>query len=284
MERDTSSDRGGDQAVWRDLVARLELPQAIDPADAPWPDRENLTSARHAGRQDTSRQDTSRQDTGRSGTGRPAAGHRRAGRHDPDGLGQDGLGQDGLGQDGPAQDGQEQSRADADESAPGQGYDVPVSRRRVIRPATFLRFAEAGQFGEGDPGRPGPPAGRHAVPPARLPREDPSRPRPDRGGLGGGLDFQDLADLEFFDEDEDGRYVPPQIPPQPKLDPVARGAWTALFGGPGYLFLAITLSWQVPGWAELAAIIAFITGFVVLVSRLGDGPSRKDGPDQGAVV
>ncbi len=78
--------------------------------------------------------------------------------------------------------------------------------------------------------------------------------------------------------------MPPQIPPLPKLDPVARGAWTALFGGPGYLFLATTLSWQVPGWAELAAIVAFITGFVVLVSRLGDGPSRKDGPDQGAVV
>ena len=74
------------------------------------------------------------------------------------------------------------------------------------------------------------------------------------------------------------------MPPQPKLDPVARGAWTALFGGPGYLFIATTLGWQVPGWAQLTAIVAFITGFVVLVSRLGDGPSRRDGPDQGAVV
>jgi hypothetical protein len=65
---------------------------------------------------------------------------------------------------------------------------------------------------------------------------------------------------------------------------VAKGAWAALFGGPGYLFIATTLGWQVPGWAELAAIVAFVTGFVVLVSRLGDGPSRRDGPDQGAVV
>jgi hypothetical protein len=95
----------------------------------------------------------------------------------------------------------------------------------------------------------------------------------------------DLPDGEDLDESADERYIPPHIPPQPKLDSVARAAWTALFGGPGYLFIATTLRWQVPRWAELAAIIAFITGFVVLVSRLGDdGPSRRDGPDQGAVV
>jgi hypothetical protein len=94
----------------------------------------------------------------------------------------------------------------------------------------------------------------------------------------------EVPDWPPLDENADERYVPPHTPPQPRLDPVARGAWTALFGGPGYLFIATTLEWQVPGWAELAAIIAFITGFVVLVSRLGDGPSRRDGPDQGAVV
>jgi hypothetical protein len=98
----------------------------------------------------------------------------------------------------------------------------------------------------------------------------------------------DLGRLELADGDDDEiageRYVPPEVPPLPKLDPVARGAWTALFGGPGYLFIATALSWQIPGWAELAAIIAFVAGFVVLVSRLGDGPSRRDGPDQGAVV
>jgi hypothetical protein len=96
----------------------------------------------------------------------------------------------------------------------------------------------------------------------------------------------ELGWLELDDDDgnADDRYVAPHVPPLPKLDPVARGAWTALFGGPGYLLIATTLSWQVPGWAELAAIVAFVAGFVVLVSRLGDGPSRRDGPDQGAVV
>lgn len=242
MERDTSSDQGGDQAVWQDLVARLELPQAVDPASAPWPDRENLTPARHA-----KCQQPKPAPEPEHGTGEPRN---------------------------------------------GRNHDAAVTRRRIIRPATFLRFAEASQQAE---------ASQH-LEPAGLDQDSPSSDAspasdasPDRNsssasdssggdGLGGGLDFQDLADLEFSDENDGERYVPPQIPPLPKLDPVARGAWTALFGGPGYLFLATTLSWQVPGWAELAAIIAFITGFVVLVSRLGDGPSRRDGPDQGAVV
>lgn len=94
----------------------------------------------------------------------------------------------------------------------------------------------------------------------------------------------DLRWLEPSDVDPHDRYIPPPVPPLPKLDPVARGAWTALFGGPGYLLISTTLGWQDPGWAELAAIIAFVAGFMVLVSRLGDGPSRRDGPDQGAVV
>lgn len=209
MGRDASSDRGGDQAVWQDLVARLELPQVTDPAGAPWPDRENLSPAEPA----KTTQSTDRR--------APGSG--------------------------------------SDEPGSGDEYDLPISRRRVIRPATYLRLGQ-------DTARP---AGG----------ED-SRCK---DGMTSGLDFQDLADLEFDDEDSD-RYVPPEIPPQPRMDPVAKGAWTALFGGPGYLFLATTLSWHVPGWAELAAIIAFVAGFVILVFRLGDGPSRKDGPDQGAVV
>jgi hypothetical protein len=175
--RDTSRDQSGDQAAWRDLVARLELPSAIDPADAPWPDRENLAPA------------TS------SATSAPAAS------------------------DWPT--------APTGTPTPPSAPDEPLNLRHDLN---FVDF-----------------------------------------------DAED-------DEDQDHRYVPPYVPPQPKLDPVARGAWTALFGGPGYLFIATTLGWQVPGWAELAAIIAFITGFVILVSRLGDGPSRRDGPDQGAVV
>jgi hypothetical protein len=85
-------------------------------------------------------------------------------------------------------------------------------------------------------------------------------------------------------DEESERYVPPPAPPLPKLSPAVRAAWLGLFGGPGYLFAATLLGWQVHGWEALAAIAAFVAGFTVLVIRLGDGPSRRDDPDQGAVV
>jgi hypothetical protein len=84
--------------------------------------------------------------------------------------------------------------------------------------------------------------------------------------------------------DDDEHFVPPPPPPLPHLDSVAKGAWTALFGGPAYLLVATLVGWVVPGWAALAAIAAFVIGFVVLVLRLGDGPSRGAGPDNGAVL
>lgn len=149
--RDLGKDEGREQAQWRDLVARLELQPSIDPAEKPWPDRENL-------------------------------------------------------------------RAEA--------------------------------------------------------QPDPAGPRDYE------LDEPREGDLD----EEDDRYIPPPLPPQPGLDPVAKGAWLALFGGPGYLLVATLLSWQIPGWAALTAVVAFVAGFVVLVFRLGDGPSKRDGPDQGAVV
>jgi hypothetical protein len=149
----------GDEAAWRDLVARYDVPAGGDPAAVPWPDRENLT------------------------------------------------GRDGQGDD----------------------------RTRVIRPA---------------------------APPPRDPV-----PVPDPEA-----------------EDDDEHYVPPPPPPLPRLDPVAKGAWAALFGGPAYLVLTSILGWTVPGWAALLAVMAFVGGFAVVVLRMGDGPSRGEGPDNGAVL
>ncbi len=99
-----------------------------------------------------------------------------------------------------------------------------------------------------------------------------------------GADELISADIGEDGEDGDDRYLPPAPEPLPPVDPVTRGAWLALFGGPGYLFVAAVLGWQLTGWDELAAMAAFVIGFVVLMLRLGDGPSRRDGPDQGAVV
>jgi hypothetical protein len=84
--------------------------------------------------------------------------------------------------------------------------------------------------------------------------------------------------------DDGDHFIPPPPPPLPTLDPVTKGAWVALFGGPGYLFVAIMLGWSVPGWAAFCAVAAFVGGFATLVVRMGDRPPRDSGPDDGAVV
>lgn len=175
--RDLGEDEGREQAQWRDLVARLELQAPIDPAQAPWPDREDLRAKAQPG---------------------PAGGAGASGRSDL-----------------------------TPEARSGDAEPMPTGPRDY----------ELDEPREGD-----------------------------------------------LDEDDDDRYVPPPLPPHPGLDPVAKGAWLALFGGPGYLLIATLLSWQIVGWAALTAVAAFVAGFVVLVFKLGEGPSKRDGPDQGAVV
>lgn len=86
---------------------------------------------------------------------------------------------------------------------------------------------------------------------------------------------------EFPGDDDDGHYVPPPPPPLPSADPLTKGAWIALIGGPVYLLVTVILDWEVPGWAAFLAVAAFIGGFVTLVLRMGDEP--RD-PDDGAVV
>jgi hypothetical protein len=83
---------------------------------------------------------------------------------------------------------------------------------------------------------------------------------------------------------DEGDFVPPVPPPLPTLDPVTKGAWAALFGGPAYLLIATMAGWAVPGWAAFLAIAAFVSGFAILVIRMGDRPPRDSGPDDGAVL
>ena len=85
--------------------------------------------------------------------------------------------------------------------------------------------------------------------------------------------------------DDDEHYIPPAPPPLPKLDPMAKGAWAALFGGPGYLVVATAAGWSVSGVAAFCAVAAFMAGFVILVLRMHDsGPGGPDDGDDGAVV
>jgi len=85
-------------------------------------------------------------------------------------------------------------------------------------------------------------------------------------------------------DDEDDKYIPEPLPPPGKLDPVSKGAWLAVVGGPAYLVIAgLFLHWPISATAAFIAIAAFVGGFVTLVVKLGDHP-RRDDDDDGAVL
>src|ERR1700753_3609260 len=121
--------------------------------------------------------------------------------------------------------------------------------------------------------------GRSARTWPRKKRRSPAPPGPDRPGRAT-PGSRPPARREMQEE----HYCPPPPPPLPKLDPLTKGAWAALFGGPAYLLIATAVGWTVPAVAAFFAIGAFVGGFAVLVMRMGDEPRDGDGPDDGAVV
>jgi hypothetical protein len=93
------------------------------------------------------------------------------------------------------------------------------------------------------------------------------------------------APADGMTTDDDEHYIPSAPPPLPKLDPMAKGAWAALFGGPGYLMVATAAGWSVSGLAAFCAVAAFVAGFAILVLRMHEpGPGGPDDGDDGAVV
>ena len=225
-------DVSGDEAVWRDLIARYEMPAAGDAVATPWPERENLQyTARDPALHVSAAPPAVEPDQGPDDEGPPPGPPGPPGQPgQPEQPGQ--PGQPGSAEADAADSGGGAAPASGDRRVPGTSGD----RTRVVRPAQ-------------------------------------SPPRPSAADANAGEE-----------EDEDDRYVPPPPPPLPKLDSIGKGAWAALFGGPAYLVIATILSWSVSSLAALAAVAAFVGGFAVVILRMGDGPSRGDGPDNGAVL
>jgi hypothetical protein len=106
-------------------------------------------------------------------------------------------------------------------------------------------------------------------------------PRLTAPGTGAGIGPRDTAAV---DDPADEHYVPPLPPPLPRLDPVTKFAWLALFGGPLYLLISTAGGMAISGLAAFLAVAAFVGGFVVLVLRMDNGRPPDSGPDDGAVV
>jgi hypothetical protein len=181
---------------------------------------------------------------------------------------------EGAGGNAPGGDGEEAAWLDliARFGAPDSGGDSPWPEREDL----------------GVHVTPAPPPSLPPAVPEALPREPPTNPSglPPMPGqpwprLGGGPGPRDAAAPEDPAEDH---YVPPAPPPLPKLDPITKGAWLALFGGPVYLLIATAVGWEVSGLAAFLAVAAFVGGFVVLVLRMDSGGPRDSGPDDGAIV
>jgi hypothetical protein len=87
------------------------------------------------------------------------------------------------------------------------------------------------------------------------------------------------------DDPTSEHYVPPVPPPLPRLDPITKGAWLALFGGPLYLLISTAIGSAISGLAAFLAVAAFVGGFVILVLRMDNGrPPDSGSDDDGAVV
>ena len=169
-------------------------------------------------------------------------------------------------------------------------YDLPADQAAAYAPWPSREDLSDDRLPD-----PGPPGGLSQGEAARA--AEPA-PGPPAAGSGGDAESASLPRVvrhasrippsagpnQGQDGGEEDRYVPPDPPPLPRLDPVAKGAWVALLGGPAYLLTATIVGWPIAGWQALAAIVAFIGGFAILVIRMGDGPSRGDDDDHGAVL
>jgi hypothetical protein len=111
---------------------------------------------------------------------------------------------------------------------------------------------------------------------------DDAWPRHSAPGAGYGTGPRDAP---IPDDPADDHFIPPLPPPLPKLNPITKGAWLALFGGPLYLLISTALGMAISGLAAFLAVAAFVGGFVVIVLRMDNGrPPDSGSDDHGAVV
>jgi hypothetical protein len=262
-----ASGESGEEAAWRDLIANYAAEPVPDGDEAPWPERENLTPPRPRKPRADAGPDTDpammldlSDDTDPSLDlsddldEKPGAGDRPG----PGAPGTDLFGRGLPGRGAPG-------KGSAGNGAPGNGT---AGNGSPGNGSAGHSTASSRPAGRGEPGPDG--------------EADPDA-RPDPGATASQRRVIRPASPGPTDADDED-FVPPVPPPLPSLDPVAKGAWTALFAGPGYLLIATVVGWAIPGWAAFLAVAAFVGGFATLVIRMGDKPPRDSGPDDGAVL
>jgi hypothetical protein len=264
----TESRERDEDAAWRDLVARFDAPLTAQ-QPVPWPAREDTSPPSPPETDGAGEAEEARGSDGKhrgteidgldSEYGRHAA-DAEPGRHVADG-----------------QPGRHAADEDRGPAAPNGTHESDEDRGPAAPNGTHaadgLRAEPGGMGGLG-----GRRHGRLEADGAHDP-EVIQVPRRIRGPIARG------APADGPTPDDEEHYIPPAPPPLPKLDPVTKGAWAALFGGPGYLMVATAAGWSVSGLAAFCAVAAFVAGFAILVLRMHEpGPGGPDDGDDGAVV
>ena len=269
----TDSRERDEDAAWRDLVARFDAPLAAQ-QPVPWPAREDMPAERARETDGASEAEEARGSDGKHRAPEIGGLAEEPGRHAADGEpgrhaaeGESGRhAADGAGGDRGAAGG-DPGAAGGDPGA--AGGDPGAAGANGKHGADGLRD---------EPGGIGGAVGRHGRLGAdgALDPEVIQVPRTIRGPAARGVPVP---------ADDEEHFIPPAPPPLPKLDPVAKGAWAALFGGPGYLIVATAAGWSVSGLAAFCAVAAFVAGFAILLLRMHeDGPGGPDDGNDGAVV
>jgi hypothetical protein len=233
----------GEDAVWRDLVARFDAPAPVGEAP-PWPDREDLAGPVHVTpilpptAPEALPREPPTNPTGLPGL--PVLGGGPAMPDDtlPGNAGPDEALPDGTGPDNTGPDDTGLSDMGPDGRLPGNALPGSLVPGSLVPDPTLPDQPWPGPRNMPSPNDP---AGEH--------------------------------------------YVPPVPPPLPRLDPITKGAWLALFGGPLYLLISTAIGSAISGLAAFLAVAAFVGGFVILVLRMDNGrPPDSGSDDDGAVV
>jgi hypothetical protein len=260
---DIGGEVSGDEAAWRDLIARFDTPADRTGVSSPWPASEDLPDAPGGQGEGT---DAAAEPPGSPSDpagpsaeyGRRPAAHRgdpAAHRGDPAAHRGDPAahrGDPAAHRGDPAAHGADSAANGADSAEPQGGLDPGGQADQVA----------------GSASQPANPATSFTIPTDRTrvirPAGDPRSYTPA--------------------EEQDEPYVPEPLPPPAKLDSVTKGALAGVIGGPGYLLIvSIFLHWTISAETALIAIAAFVAGFVTLVVKLGDRSGRDD-DDDGAVL
>ncbi len=246
---DIDGEVSGDEAAWRDLIARFDVPADRSGASVPWPVSEDLPEP-----------PASPADAAVTSTDRGAAPADPAGRPADSAASSADQAADPADLTGPST---EQGAGPADPGAgkadPGDGSDAGRQPDQLGGPATQPASPAT---------LPASPATRFAIPADRTrvirPAGDPRAYMPP--------------------EEEDEPYVPVPLPPPAKMDSATKAALAGVVGGPGYLLIAsLFLHWTISPEAAFVAVAAFVAGFVTLIVKLGDRSGRDD-DDNGAVL